>query len=694
MKLTDEQLKAINHIDGHLQIIACAGSGKTTVISKRIANILKQKPEIDPHNIVAFTFTEKAAVSLKRHIEDAVGRTLPTMYIGTIHAFCKHLLDKYAFDFADFTVLDTVKNHLFVTRYADKCGMSLLNLKPCLLNNTLFCECVEKLIDDYENRPQWTDTQRAVLEQYTRCLYEHQYIDFSLLISEALRQISKNASVQAYLQQIKYLVVDEYQDVNDLQEKLVRSIAHFGANVCVVGDDDQTIYQFRGSDADHMIAFSTLYPNVTKVNLGENFRCQAEILDVASKVIAHNEHRLQKQMKAHKTKSDGVVRAEGYADDQQEFEAISTTITELHEKGLPYRDMAILVRKGKFIPQIAKALEEKGVPYTADSAESFFESPYFNRLVRTLQILVDINKSALYEQWEGIANHTNFTAGFRYLRSCSIGGNHRLSEILCRFCDAIGFLDKSVPDLSIRTEDLEGLCTILNDYDEIYGDYQLSARITGVLKFLDTQVRLEYKYHNFRTTTTNEDAVQLMTVHKSKGLEFHTVFLPCLNKREFPVLAKGGRKYYHVLGNPFNENKAKYESDIEDERKLFYVAVTRAEHNLYLSYTLANASVSEFVAEAAESSYLGMDRNDLHYQPPRATKRSAKTADKDFEELCANWEREQQEKAEYWEAVRYAREALYNYYHVGNHFCPGMIMEYSDICKQGPEAILEAACRL
>lgn len=691
MKLTNAQQMAVNHINGHLQIIACAGSGKTTVISNRIANILKQKSEIQPHNIVAFTFTEKAAASLKKHIEDAVGRMLPDMYIGTIHGFCKHLLDQYVSDFTDFTVLDTVKNHLFSSRYADKCGMTSLGLKPYLPNNVLFCECVEKLIDDYDNRDQWSDTQRTVLEQYVGCLYEHKYIDFSLLIFEALQQIRANASVQAYLQQIKYLVVDEYQDINDLQEQLIRSIVDFGANVCVVGDDDQTIYQFRGSNADHMIEFANHYSNVTKVNLEENFRCQVGILDMAAKVISHNDRRLQKQMRANKTGTDGCIRANGYSDQEQEFKAIAQKIAESHQHGVSYRDIAVLVRKGKFIPPIAKALEANGIPYTADSAESFFESPYFNRLVKTLQILPDIDKAALYEQWGDITDSAHFTAGFRYLRNCSGGGNHRLHKIVEEFCTAIGFLEDSAPDLHIRKEDLAGIYTILDDYDEIYGDYQLSARITGLLKFLDTQVRSEYKYHNFRTSSTEEDAVQLMTVHKSKGLEFHTVFLPCLNEREFPVSAKGGRKYYHVLGSPFDENKAKYESDIVDERKLFYVAVTRAEQNLYLSYTLANLPVSEFVAEAAESNYLGIDRNDLYYQPPKVTKGNSKITDKDFEELCAKWEQEGQEKAEYWEAVRHAREALYNYYHVGNHYCPGIIMEYSDICKQGPEAILEAA---
>ena len=165
MELTSAQKDAVNYIDGHLQIIACAGSGKTEVISRRIANILQNKPGVKPENIVAFTFTEKAAASLKQRIETALSRQVPGMYIGTIHGFCKHILSKYTDSFADFKILDTVKSHLFVSRYADKCGMSALELKPCLLNNGLYLQCIDKLIDDYDNRDVWTDSQRNVLEQ-------------------------------------------------------------------------------------------------------------------------------------------------------------------------------------------------------------------------------------------------------------------------------------------------------------------------------------------------------------------------------------------------------------------------------------------------------------------------------------------------------------------------------------------------
>ena len=506
-----------------------------------------------------------------------------------------------------------------------------------------------------------------------------------------MRQIRENLKVQDYLQTVKYLVVDEYQDVNDLQEKLIRAIANFGANVCVVGDDDQTIYQFRGSNANNMISFPERYADVHQVRLEENFRCQASIVDVAANVICHNERRLPKKMTSGAAQADSIVKATGYPKTEDEFTAIADQISALHSAGVPYKETAVLVRKGKHVPAIAKALAAKGVPYTADSAEDFFAGNYFNRFVETLRILDSIDKSVLYEQWKDITDGTQFNVGFKFLRSCTRGSNMRFSEILRMFCEKIDFLNESATDLHARQEDLEGICVILDDYDEIYGDWQLTARISGVLRFLGEQARQEYKYHNFRETAPDGDAVQLMTVHKSKGLEFHTVFLPRLNKREFPVSNMGGKKYFHVLGGVFAENKAKYDSDIEDERKLFYVAVTRAERNLFLSYTLENQPVSEFVSNAAESAALQIDRADLQYQPPRKATTYADKKEAVSEEQRQQWEQERAEKEAYWETVKYAKEALYNEYFVANHFCKGIILEYSDVCKRGPEAILAKA---
>ncbi len=701
VNLTPEQQEAISEIDHNLQMIACAGSGKTEVITQRIANILKSRSDIKPHHIAAFTFTEKAASSMKERIAKALGEEaspeIDQMYVGTIHGFCYHLLNKYTEQFREYKILDTVKSHLFVARYCGECGMSDLKLEPYPRNIQLFLQCIDKMIDDFDNSDAWTDEQRTVLNKYIKCLYDHKYIDFALMIFETLRQIKSDPDIREYLSEIKYLVVDEYQDVNDLQEKLISCIAEMGANICVVGDDDQTIYQFRGSNADNMISFSERYADVHQIRLEKNFRCAPGIVDIADCVIGRNRRRIPKKMISGAANLPVQIEAKRYDDKSSQFDSIAKKITELHNAGIPYREMAVLVRKGKAIVPISSALERAGIPFETDSAEHFFSGSYFNRFVVTLQILSDIDKAKLYACWQDIIESTAFNSGFKFLRSCARGGNLPLSEILCGFCEKTAFLDDAAGDIDIRRMDLEGITKILDDYDEISGDWQLSARITGILKFLGTQAAEEYKYHSFKPKDPNVDAVQIMTVHKSKGLEFHTVFLPELMKREFPVSNMGGRKYYHVLGGVFEEHKDRYQSDLEDERKLFYVAVTRAKQNLFMTYELSTQPVSCFVEEAAASHYLKINRDDLFYSPKTETYDPASqyrySSGEKAHEQNLEWEEERRQRQEHWATVQYARRQLYDYYGTACHFNPAARGDLIRIKNMSPDEILSEASR-
>lgn len=639
--LTTAQQEAIDELNQNLQIIACAGSGKTEVITRRIANILQKQPEVKPENIVAFTFTNKAADSMRARIASALNSQgitgLDTMFVGTIHSFCSDILTKCTDQFRDYKILDTVKEHLFVERYYKSCGMGDLKLENFPRNIELFLQCIEKMIDDFDNTDAWEPTHQEILNKYIQCLYSHQYIDFSLVIFETLRQMESNPQIKARLSQIQYLVVDEYQDINNLQEKLILRIAEAGANICVVGDDDQTIYQFRGSNADNMITFAQRYAHVHQVHLEQNFRCAPGIVDVADCVIANNAYRLPKKMISGAVALQADIEANRYDDKEAEFAAIAERIEELHRAGVPYREIAILVRKGKLVAQLSPVLNRAGIPYEADSAENFFTGDYFQRFVDTLRILNDVDRAKLKECWQDFADASAIITGFKFLRGIR-GGFQPFSRILCEFCEKINFLDDAAEDLDARRMSLDGIKRILDDFDEIYGDYQLSSRVDMLLKFLAKRAAQEYRYTSFQEKSPDNDAVQIMTVHKAKGLEFHTVFLPELTKNEFPARTLGGKQYYHVLGGTFAENKDKYQSTLDDERKLFYVAVTRAKQNLYMSYASATQPVSCFVQEAAQSPYLQINDRDLTCNPKAS-------ADSDKAELA-----------------QYARSQLQDYY--------------------------------
>jgi len=690
--LTKEQNEAISEISKNLQIIACAGSGKTEVITRRIANVLQNDPSVKAENIVAFTFTEKAAGSMKtritRLLEDNTNIDINDMYVGTIHSFCNYVLVNSSDKYKGFKILDSVKTHLFVKRYASECGLNLLDLDATPRNIKLFLECIEKMIDDFENRDSWTPLHNQLLDRYKRVLFSHKYIDFSLLILETLFQIKENKRTQDFLSRIKYLIVDEYQDVNDIQEQLILSIAGLGANICVVGDDDQTIYQFRGSNSDNMISFDQRYSNVHRVRLEKNFRCSESIVDIADHVISNNSNRIEKKMVSASSYHSSQTMATRYDSIQKQYEAIADNIKTLYDSGIPYQQIAILVRKGKRIASIISELEKRGIPYRANSSDSYFNGDYFNCFVSILEALLDVDKSKLFDSWQHYIDSSLFSSGFKYIRSCSRPGcRGSLCEIVKEFAERIGFLDNGYDDYDNRKYSLESFLMILDDYDEIYGDWQLSARANGILKFLRYQAADEYKYHSFREDSDEVDAVNIMTVHKAKGLEFHTVFITDLTQKEFPVSNIGGIKYWQILGGVFEEKHTKYENSVEDERKLFYVAVTRAKVNLFMSYSLHSQPISCFVAEAAESNYLSIDQSDLTYCPTKKRKHNSHLGSYyDSDDSCES----EKERID-WDLVSLARRKLYDYYGTACHHNPAARIELDQISSLEPEEIISLA---
>ena len=683
MNLTDSQKAAVDEIQHNLQLIACAGSGQTEVISRRIAHILASDKTVRPEEIVAFTFTRKAAENMVSRIKSRLSENgldsalAESISIGTIHAYCYGLLKKYSSVFEQYELLDDVKTKLFIQRYHDQCGAATLNIGNGSINRALFLSCISKLADDYDNRDNWPQEDLKAFEEYRSCLYSHRFIDFSLLIFETFQQIEKNEALRNKIRSIRYLVVDEYQDVDDLQEKLIREIAKENCNICVVGDDDQTIYQFLGSNADNIIGFSKRYSDVVRINLEENFRSSGEIVDIADTSIKSNTKRLAKQMKSVQGLRGIKAVARRANSQEDEFSQIARTIAECHEQGTAYDRIAVLVRKGKYINPICGYLDRNSIPYVTDSSDYFFTGMYYGRLKDTLKNVVELDKAQLYAVWKDVLTDDAFRVGFKCLRSFSRNGGFALevplAGIIKEFAEITGLLDESAADYKERSETVRGICGILDDYDTIYGDRQLSARLSGVINFLEHSACDEYKNHSFSEKA--EAGVQVMTVHKSKGLEFDTVIIPELEQGEFPLSNYGGKKYWHVLGKYFAEKKEKYESDMEDERKLFYVAVTRAIRQLYFFYNLSKKPISLFVKEAALSDYLEIDKADLQYEPPKPVRASAYSGtgrkknddDAEFSEEEIAYEVQRAK----WQIARYARKQLRDYYGTAAHAIRG-----------------------
>lgn len=402
MDYTDSQKKAVETLSGNLQIIACAGSGKTQVISQRIVRILRDKAAegVGPANVVAFTFTEKAAGELKDRIhrlcKEQIGQDtgLADMYVGTIHGFCLDLLQTYEHRFLKYSVLSDVQQRLLIDRHSKESGLSGLmthdgkplkrwvdsRLYQRLLSMVREAEVDEAALGDHPIR--------AALAKYTELLHKKRYLDYSMLLTEAVQSVASDPMLRAKLaERVKYLIVDEYQDVNPLQEVLVRQLSQLGAEVCVVGDDDQTIYQWNGSDVGNILGFADRYPAVTQAEMGENFRSSPGVVDSGRRVAEVNAERLPKAMQSMEKQEyeQGDLLALGFRSPEDEAAWIVDKIrrlrgrpfTESEEtRGLTWSDCAILLRSVKNSAEpIVAALREAGIPYLIKGMNRLFETP-------------------------------------------------------------------------------------------------------------------------------------------------------------------------------------------------------------------------------------------------------------------------------------------------------------------------------
>ena len=597
MELSLNQEKAIQCIDSNLQIVACAGSGKTEVITRRLINLIING--VKPEEIVAFTFTNKAAENMRMRVNSLLKKKgiqidTESMYIGTIHGFCSEILERAYGEKGRPRVLNGCQERLLLSKNYAQSGMKELNLNRGYYNAVFFTECIEKMISEYNNYDRWSDDAKAAYNQYLQLLKENNYINFSFLVYEARELIRTNETIKKYISGIQHLIVDEYQDVDDLQESLIREISLAGALVCVVGDDDQTIYQFRGSNAQNMIDFASNYPNVTTIELDTNYRCARSVIGLAETIISNNAKRLPKMMKASEDAGEGFVSEYKAEDFKTEYEALAQVIREAHSDGIEYSDIAVLLRSRKTLKSIILTFDRLGIPYSVESTLAFFESERYFLFCSIFDYLndpSDNNRKTFAELWMGEVERRKLKNGMRFLLA-ETGGKRAFKDLFKIFIDTTGYGEKAENQVFINA-----FMDILQDFDAIYKDVSWTNRIFAVDYYLQNTAKHEYKYTSLMEEEVN-NAVQIMTIHKSKGLQFDTVFIPDIQNGFFPLKTKGGRKYYTVLGDYFEKNKDKYEGDIEDERKMLYVAITRAKRYTGLFANVGKHAGTLFLDEA------------------------------------------------------------------------------------------------
>jgi len=630
MDYTPRQLEAINYLDGNLQIIACAGSGKTQVISQRIVNILKDKgvSGITPANIVAFTFTEKAAGELKNRIHKLASEQLGTdvglaeMYVGTIHGFCLNMLQTYLFKFLKYGVLSEVQQQLLIDRHSIESGLSDLRTldgkrlerwKDSKLYQKLLTLVREGRIDD---QALGAHPIRAALVKYHDLLDKKRFLDYSRILYESVTALTNNHGLRAKIKErLKYLIVDEYQDVNPLQECLIKQIHELGAQLCVVGDDDQTIYQWNGSDINNILSFKNRYPKVRQIHMEENFRSSKGIVDTARAVVERNIERLPKRMVSTEKQdfargdllclrfTDPIVEAEWIIQKLQELYGLPFT-EKAETRGLCWSDCAILLRSVKnSAAPIIDALRASNIPYVVKGISGLFDTAEAQAATGIFYYLNnEIDKSDLIRLWE-TANlsvaRRRLEAAINYLdagkEKWSVQrrtSNYGLQKTYLEFLAELNLREENIPDDGgahlARGElvyfNLGKFSQIIADFEQIHFHSDPSRLHSAFAGFLRHQAPDYYPEGWEGAGYATPNAVQIMTVHQAKGMEFPVVFVPNLLRNRFPGKKIGGRQWYHVIPRGAVVDSHRLDGNVEDERRLFYVALTRSKKYLYCTW--------------------------------------------------------------------------------------------------------------
>ena len=630
---TPAQEDAIACLDRPLQIVACAGSGKTQVISQRIAAILS-RPEIEPRNVVAFTFTEKAAAELKERVLSVVERDvgavtgLAEMYIGTMHGYCLDLLQRLVPDKFKFSVLTDVTAQLFVDRYSSKSGLTTCpttsrgGMLRRYINSKLYLQVLSVLREDNVSFDQVPDGVLESCEKYLTLLGDHALFDFTQIIRSAVTYIEGDpyedddfVRVQDYIRNdIRYVVVDEYQDVNPLQERLVRGLVQFGANLCVVGDDDQTIYQWRGSQVSNIITFASRYPSVHQVTLDDNFRSSRGVVEVGSSVAERipDSDRLQKEMVAagHQMWERGDLLALTFDDVDEEAAWIADRLEHLRgvpfqddpssdPRGLSWSDCAVLFRSvAKDSEPVVAELRRRNIPFVVKGLNRLFDSPEIEAVVGIFKFMVqEINAGQLKGSWEA-ASLIPAGADWNKAQSVLESGRdfeahkrhsvYNIQRLYLDFLDALEIREDSLPGDASRSElvffQLGKFSQVISDYEQVHFTTAPKSKYESFAKWLEHQAPGYYADADADVGYAMPDAVTIATVHQSKGLQWPAVFLPAMRRNRFPSRVMGGVTLRHVIPDSAIDDAARYRGTVEDETRLLYVAVTRAQKYLYTTF--------------------------------------------------------------------------------------------------------------
>ena len=604
-KMNPRQLEAVLHTEGPLLILAGAGSRKTTVLINRIAYIIDQSLA-KPWQILAITFTNKAAGELKERLTAMLGDIGGDVWAATFHSTCARILrrdgDRIGYS-SHFTVYDTDDSKRLV-----KDCQKALNIDDKMISHKSILSEISHAKDsmlspaDYQAAA-GSDFRLAkigaVYELYQKRLREADAMDFDDLLGNTVELFRQCPDVLEYYQnRFHYIMVDEYQDTNQVQYEFVRLLAGKSKNLCVVGDDDQSIYKFRGATIENIMSFEKSYPNAKVIRLEQNYRSTKNILNAANAVISNNEERKGKTLWTENPEGD-KIQIHTSSNEQEEADFVATTILEQVAKGRKYSDFAVLYRMNSQSNILEKVFVKSGIPYRIIGGHRFYERREIRDMIAYLSV---INNPSDEIRLRRIVNQPKRSIGDKTIATASeIAGalGESLLEVLGRadefdslrrasvklkaFYDMMQELIDANDDESVSLHELYELILEKTGYIEaLRGEKEeaetrienINELASNLLKFQEEnreeatlsafleEVSLMTDIDNYDETA---DTAVMMTMHSAKGLEFPVVFLPGFEEGIFPGL--------QAIYDP---------NEIQEERRLCYVAITRAKESLYL----------------------------------------------------------------------------------------------------------------
>jgi len=602
--LNKAQKEAVLHLDGPLLIVAGAGSGKTKVLTSRIANIIKENKAY-PNQILSVTFTNKAAKEMQTRVSRLLGSAAVGLsWLGTFHSICAKLLRKHASAVglnSNFTIIDNDDQLRLIKNICKAENIDIKQLAP---------KYVLAIIDRWKNKGYYPNeviiNQKDIYEKtilpiyniYQQKLTDLNSCDFGDLILHVVKILEKNEDIRKiYSKNFKYILVDEYQDTNFIQSKWLKLLSEKNMNICCVGDDDQSIYSWRGAEIKNFLEFDSIYKNTKVIRLEENYRSSQNILSVASTLIAYNQNRVGKTLKATMEEGD-LVKLNCFKNGKDEAIGVSDDIEKIKKK-ISYNNIAILVRAIFQTREFEERFLKIGIPYRILGGTKFYERAEIKDSISYLRLVYQGKDDLAFERIINVPKRSIGDNSLKHIHEYSKNNKINLEASSRKIIEEnlikpkakislklfLDLLNKWRYELNIKKISHVKLLQMILDesgYSAMLKnkkDFENENRLENIKELLSAMKEFDnlesFLEHVSLATAVDQEwdgeKVNMMTMHAAKGLEFESVFLPGWEEGLFPH-----QKSIEEKG----------QNGLEEERRLAYVGITRARQKAYISFSM------------------------------------------------------------------------------------------------------------